>query len=71
MKYSKNQSLLIVAIIYLGSLVVTYYFMGLLNYSLLVNSLLGDIFCTCLIFIFSRRYNNSSVSLILFESFNY
>jgi len=61
MKYTKNQSILIIAIIYAGALMVTYLLMQFLNTSLLLKTLLGDIFCTSIIFIFSRKFKNSSV----------
>ena len=61
MKYTKNQSILIVTIIYAGALLITYFLMQSLDTSLLVKTLLGDIFCTSIIFIFSRIFKNSSI----------
>lgn len=61
MKYTKFQSLLIVAFVYVGSLACTFILLERLTFGLLLNSLIADIFCTTLVFVFSVRFRNTSI----------
>ncbi len=61
MKYTKNKSILIVAIIYAAALIITYLLMSFFETSLWAKSLIADILCTFFIFAFSRVFNNSSI----------